>query len=126
MRQWPCPRGGLGSSLAFNVVYKDRNVRGTLEISKRPSEERSYNVSNGINRIHNTRCRRSVVDIEAEILAVLAIAVDRAHQGAIVSVDAGVERCYHDAPVQLFPLEESATVADRQVGKQELPSSSAS
>lgn len=73
----------------------------TFEISSWTSYERSDNVSDGVDGIDDTRGRRAVVRVEAEVVPILGVAVDGTHQGSIVAVDAGVEHGYGDAAIQL-------------------------
>lgn len=73
----------------------------TLEVSGRASYERSDDIPDGIDGVDDTRGRRAVVRVEAEVVSVLGVTVDGTHQGPVVAVDAGVEHSDSDAAVQL-------------------------
>lgn len=73
----------------------------TFEIRKRPRSKRPHYIPDGIDGIHDARRGRSLRRIETKVLAVLAITVDGAHEGAVVAVDTGVEHGDADTPVEL-------------------------
>lgn len=54
------------------------------------SDEGSDEVADGVDGVDDTRSWSADVEVEAKVLAVLAIVVDRAHERAVVAVYAGV------------------------------------
>lgn len=63
--------------------------------------KRADKVANRINGVNYSSSRRTLIDIEAKIRAVLVVAVDCAHERSIVPVDARVERGDKEAKIQL-------------------------
>jgi hypothetical protein len=61
------------------------------EISSGPSNKSPSKITNGVNCVDDAGRRRSLVDTETEIAAVLRVAVDGAHQTSIVTIDAGIQ-----------------------------------
>ena len=73
----------------------------TSEISSGAGSKRANQVTNGIDGINNTCAGSTIGEREAEVTTVLRVAVDSSHQGAIVTVDARIERCNEQNAIEL-------------------------
>jgi hypothetical protein len=67
-------------------------VAHTAEVCQGSGEERAHEVADGVNSIHNAGTRCAFLWIESKIRTILSIALDTAHEGAIVAIDTRVER----------------------------------
>lgn len=67
-------------------------VAHTAYVCQRSGEERAHEVANRVNSVYNACGWRAFLWIESEIRTILSIAIDTAHEGAIVAIDTGVER----------------------------------
>src|ERR1700722_20167461 len=77
----------------------------TFEISNRASGKRSNDIPDSVDSVHDTSSGGTRLGIKVEIGSVLGVAVDRAHEGSIVTIDARIEGCNKQAPVQLIKIQ---------------------
>ena len=85
----------------------------TSKIRKRAGKERTDDIPDCVDGIHDTCRRGSFFQIETKVLAVLSVAVYRPHKRTVVAVYTRVEHRHADTPVELINIRQTLFVHRR-------------
>lgn len=80
----------------------------TSKVRGRTSSERADKIAYCVYGVYDPSARSTLFRIEPEVLAILRVGVDGAHNRSIISVDAGVERSDKQAAIKLKSVSNEA------------------